>query len=256
MTDIAERATTAVEKVTDRRPPGLTTMIERQLEEVERALPAHLQHNAPAYIRALLTIVRQVPKLRECEPATVLGGLMTAAQLGLEFGPLGHCYLVPKKGKAVFVLGYAGMIDLAWRSDRLTSIEARTVREGDEFTYSLGLEPTLFHRPSLGDTQGRGMAWYLIARFKGGGAYCDVAGRAEIERHRDRSDSKDSTYSPWHNDYNEMAQKTMVRRARPYLPLTAEIARQMSWDGGVSRGSSIETLEHDEPDYIDVEEEA
>lgn len=250
MTDF--ETTAAVEPA--RRPTGLTAMIERQVDEVARALPSHLQHNAPAYVRALLTVVKQVPKLRECEPATVLGGLMTAAQLGLEFGPLGHCYLVPRKGKAVFILGYKGIVDLAWRSDKIASIEARTVRDGDEFNFVYGLKPTLYHRPALHDAKHPpGIAWYGIARYGNGGSYAAVVDRATVEKHRAASENADGQYSPWRNHYDEMAQKTVVRVMQPYLPLTAEIARQLSFDGAVARGSSVETLEHEEPDYIDVE---
>ena len=89
---------------------------------------------------------------------------MVASSLGLEFGPLGHCYLVPYKNKgrdeAQFQLGYKGKIDLAWRSGKLLSIAAREVCENDEFDYSLGGDASVTHKPPrLSPTAAPSITW-------------------------------------------------------------------------------------------------
>ena len=76
---------------------------------------------------------------------------MQAVQLGLEPGLLGHCYILPYKREATFIIGYKGMIDLARRSGHIQSIYAHAVHENDEFEYELGLHPKLEHKPSHGD---------------------------------------------------------------------------------------------------------
>ena len=46
-------------------------------------------------------------------------------------------------------MGYKGLLDLAYRSGEVSVIQAHVVCEGDEFEHTLGLEPTLVHKPAL-----------------------------------------------------------------------------------------------------------
>ena len=48
-----------------------------------------------------------------------------------------------------FQLGYKGLIDLVYRSEEVTDIQAHEVYENDEFEYELGLDPKLKHIPAL-----------------------------------------------------------------------------------------------------------
>jgi recombination protein RecT len=250
---VAARAGTAVEAV---KPPPLVTLIERQEHQVERALPSHLKSMAPAMVRNLVTVVRQTPKLAECDPPTVLGGLMLASSLGLQFGPLGHAYLVPfrntKTGRqeAQFVLGYKGVIDLAWRSEKLRSIGARTVCDADVFSFSYGLDEHLTHEPNL-DVTSPPVRWYGVARFVGGGHHFVVLGRAGVDAHRSRSKSRDR--GPWVTDFDAMARKSCILEMKPFLPLTTEVAADLQLDGVVADGTTVENLDVNEVDVLDVE---
>lgn len=238
-------------------PPTLLTQIDRQRAEVERALPVHLKANAEQYVRAALTLVKQTPGLMQCDPKTILGGLMTASQLGLEFGPLGHAYLVPFNNRrtgnkeAQFIIGYKGLIDLCWRSGQLASISAREVCEGDEFDFDYGLADSLHHKPNLEVDRSRPYAWYGVAKFTNGGHYFLVVGKPEIEQHRAKSLAKDT--GPWKTDYNAMARKTVVRMMQPFLPLSSEVARELARDETVSRGMTVDELEVEPVDYIEAE---
>ena len=245
---LAERVGSAVEVASNKRP-SLVQLIQRQEQEVERALPVHLKSSAAAYVRAAISLVKQTPKLAQCDPLTVLGGLMTASQLGLELGPLQHAYLVPYGRQAQLIIGYRGMIDLAWRSGKLASIEAREVCENDDFEFSYGLDGNLKHTPSLGD-RGPTIAYYGVARFKDGGYYYLVMSRSDIDKHRARSRSKDN--GPWVTDYDAMARKTVIRAMAPFLPLTTEVMREMAMDGVVTTGTTADDLDVAEVDYIDV----
>src|SRR5215475_6654259 len=93
------------------------------------------------------------PQLWECEPYTLAGSMAQAASLNLNFGPLGHVYLVPFKQKngatwATFILGYRGMVELAYRSGAIKRIEANVVREGDAFLCRMGSRAVLDFTPS------------------------------------------------------------------------------------------------------------
>lgn len=238
--------------------PSLVQLVEQQTKQVERALPQHLKQNAEAYTRALVTVIRQTPKLAKCYPPTVLGGLMVASQLGLEFGPLGHAYLVPfynsktRRDEAQFVFGYKGVIDLAWRSGQLRSIIARTVRRADVFDFAYGLEDRLEHVPTLSE-ESPSYAWYAVAKFEHGGHAFVVLGRADADRHRMASKTGAKNEGPWRDHYDQMAMKSAVIELKPFLPLTTEVARQLEFDGVVATGDDPDNLDIAEPDWIDVD---
>ena len=76
--------------------------------------------------------------------------------LGLEPNtPLGQAYLIPYTVKGVptvqFQIGYKGLIDLAYRSGEIESIQAHVVYENDSFDFNYGLEPKLMHKPCVGE---------------------------------------------------------------------------------------------------------
>jgi recombination protein RecT len=59
---------------------------------IVRTLPKHLP--ADKFLQTALNEIRRVPQLGECDPKTLIGGIMTAGQLGLEIGGLlGQFYL-------------------------------------------------------------------------------------------------------------------------------------------------------------------
>lgn len=120
--------------------------------------------------------------------------------------------------EATFIMGYRGMIDLARRSGQLVDISARAVHQGDEFSYSYGLNEDLHHVPCA--NPGELTHVYMVAHFKDGGHYFLVLNRQEIEQARARS--KSGNFGPWKTDYEAMAKKTAIRRAAPYLPLTVQ----------------------------------
>jgi recombination protein RecT len=230
--------------------------IQRQTAEVALALPNNM--SPERFARLVITQVRQTPKLAECTPQSLAAAMMLAAQLGVEPGPLGHCYLIPRKNRGVdevqFQLGYKGIIDLARRSGTIQSIEAREVCEHDDFTFALEENPPYHHTWDLHKPRGNAYAYYGFARFKDGGHYFLVLNIDQIEARRMRSATANSSYSPWKTDYDAMARKTVIRAMQPYLPLSAEVARQMAVDE-TTRSTILPDMSESyvEPDYIDAE---
>lgn len=236
-TDLARTDAAPAEK-----PMSIGEKIERQKAEIARALPNHI--SPERFTRIALTQVRANPKLAGCTAGSVLGGLMIAAQLGLEpGGPLGQCYLIPRQVKvplegggterrweAQFQLGYRGIIDLALRSEQVMSIEARDVCAGDEFEFAYGLEDRLVHRPELED-RGELVAVYGICRFVNGGHYWQVMSRGQVEDIRDRFAAAPT--GPWATDFEAMARKTVIRAMAPYLPKVVDLARGVAADDRV-----------------------
>jgi recombination protein RecT len=206
----------------------LASLLKKATPGIAQALPKHL--NADRMCRIALTALRTTPKLAECTPASFLGSIIQASQLGLEVNtPLGQAYLIPFKQTCQLIIGYQGMMDLARRSGQVRAIYAFAVFDGDRFSYSLGLNPTVEHSPSGITRDPKKITHvYAVAKLLDGEPVFTVLTRADVEAARARSLAKNS--GPWVTDYEAMAVKTAVRRLFKWLPKSAEMAIAASVD--------------------------
>lgn len=225
---------------TESRAKDLQTLLmsKGMQDQLRMALPRHVTPERLA--RIMLTQVRRIPKLALCTRASFLGALMECAQLGLEPGVLGQAWILPYKGNAQLIVGYRGLVALAWRSSQISSIQAHEVYEEDRFVWSFGLEPRLIHEPSEEGTQDpkRILYAYAVVRTTNHGVLFDVMSRKQIEAVRARSASKDS--GPWVSDYAEMAKKTVLKRLLKLAPLSAEMQRALALDDADEFGTTQE----------------
>lgn len=226
----------AAKDVEQRKTPAtLKEWVQVMLPQLAKALPSVI--TPERFMRMVLTALSTTPKLALCTRDSFLGAMMQAAQLGLEPNtPLGQAYLIPydnrKKGvtECQFNLGYKGLLDLAYRSGEVSTVQAHVVCERDEFEYSLGLEPTLMHKPSL---VGRGMmiAVYGVFKTKSGGYGFEVMSKADVDEHmRKYSKAAAKGNSPWQTAYEEMAKKTVLKRVLKYAPVASEFVRAAAVD--------------------------
>lgn len=249
----ADQEAAGTPAVPGKRPPTLADIIEQQRPQLARALPRHL--DADRFARIVLTECRRNPGLLQCTPASMLGAMMQAAQLGLEPGPLQQCYLVPYKGEVTFQVGYRGFIDLFRRATDGT-IVAREVCENDEFEleYEEGRD-RLRHVPNLRQ-RGEVYAYYGLARMPDGSSLVHVMTQDEVDRHKARSKTKDN--GPWKTDPVAMGRKTVIRAMSPYLPASTEVALALESDekvydwNGEPDGPVAQVLAPSEPPAIDV----
>lgn len=244
----------------DNGPKPLPVQIQSMQREFQLAMPKGME--ATQLIRDAQTCLRQTPQLAECDPSTVLGSLMTCAQLGLRPGVLGQAYLLPlwngrnRQREAQLIIGYAGLVELIHRSGSVSMIDARVVYSNDEFLQEYGLaEDKLVHRPPTSGPRGEPVAFYAIARMKDGGyAMTEVMSVADMEAYRDKyamAKKKDGTVvGPWVSEFVEMAKKTMVRRLAKMLPKSPEVVRAMTHDGAVRVDYTPAGVDA-KPDYID-----
>ena len=78
--------------------------MKKMAPRMAEVLPKHMDMNRMS--RIALTTIRTNPKL-ECA-VLLMGAVMQAVQLGLEPGLLGHCYILPYKREATFIMGIRG----------------------------------------------------------------------------------------------------------------------------------------------------
>nr|DAT22531.1 MAG TPA: RecT protein [Caudoviricetes sp.] len=223
---------------------NLTAMIHRMEGEIKKALPSVL--TPERFTRIVFTALSANQKLSQCTPQSFLGAMMQAAQLGVEPNtPLGQAYLIPYRNKGQiecqFQLGYKGLIDLAYRSGEVTDIAAHEVHENDIFEYELGLTPKLVHKPVM-KNRGPVIAYYAVFHTKSGGYGFQVMSREDVNDFaRKTSKAYDSASSPWKTYFDEMAKKTVLKKALKYAPLKTDFARAMAADESI-KSSIVENM--------------
>lgn len=214
----------------DSRRAWLDGFAERELA---RLLPRHI--SAERMARVAFGEFARNEALRECSPDSVALCLVTASQLGLEpSSPLGHVYLIPRKGECTLLIGYKGLLDLMRRSGEVARADAAVVYEGEDFEVVRGSDPKITHKPSMkvARTDDKIVAAYCVVVTKDGGTYFDFVTRSEIEDRRKRGASGMGRKSPWDTDYAGMARKSAIRKLLMggMVPMRAELAEAMERD--------------------------
>ncbi len=226
--------------------------------EIKKALPAVM--TPERFTRIALSALNTTPKLAECSQMSFLAALMNAAQLGLEVNsPLGQAYLIPynNKGKleCQFQIGYKGMLGLAYRNPEIQTIQAQAVYENDDFEYELGLDSKLYHKPALSD-RGKVRCYYALYKLRNGGYGFEVMSRSDVEDYAKRySKATDSSYSPWVNNFDSMAKKTVIKQLLKYAPLRTDLEKAMSMDESIKTRVSVDMSEVENEETFDAEVE-
>ena len=221
------------EVTTEQKPKTMRDYVNSMQGEIAKALPSVI--TPERFTRMVFTALSSNPKLQECTPQSFLGAMMAAAQMGTEVNTsLGQAYILPyyNKGKmeATYILGYRGLIDLAYRSGEIKSIQAHEVYENDEFSYEYGLEPKLRHVPAKTD-RGEVTHFYAVFTTKDGGFGFEVMSIEDVRAFaRKYSKSFGNASSPWTTNFNAMAKKTLLKQILKYAPLKTEFVRGITQD--------------------------
>ena len=217
-------------------------VIQAGAKQFATALPKHI--NSDRFVRIAITTIRQNPKLAKCSQESLLGALMVSAQLGLEPGVLGQCYLIPYGRECQFQIGYKGMIELLRRSGQLKDIYAYSVYENDEFEMTYGLNRDLKHKPNL-QNKGNFIGCYCVAVLKDDARAFEYMTKEEIEAHGKKF-SKTYGNGPWKTDFEAMAHKTVVKKMLKWLPVSVEFLEMANKDEKTFKVADEKTGETEE----------
>jgi recombination protein RecT len=191
--------------------------------ELEKMLPrlaeASLRGMKPEFLMSsALSLIRSSASLRKCDKSSILHGIMQAALLGLRLDPvLGQCCLVPRKGRAQFMMMYKGLVLLAHRSGRVKSVVAQVVYENDFFEIEYGSAGHLSHRRAKME-RGKAIGAYGFVTTVNGGEFFEYLTKQEIEAIRDRGGYDPEKSLPWKTDVTAMWEKTAIKQALKLVP--------------------------------------
>lgn len=219
----------------------LNDFMDKYKGQIALALPKHI--SADRMVRLAMTAFSQNAALQKCDMQSIFASVVIAAQLGLEIGVGGQGYLVPYKGKATFVPGWQGLVDLVSRAGRAT-VWTGAVYRGDEFDWALGDRPFVKHRPA-----GDGDSWrdishvYAIGRVNGSDhPVIEVWTMDRILRHLSKFNKVGGMHYALKDDGQNMemyARKVALLQVLKYMPKSVEVQRAVDVANVADTGKSF-----------------
>ena len=189
--------------------------------------PQHMER----FRRVVATAIGNNPALLQCDRRSLWSAATMAAQDGLNpDGRDGAMVIYNVKVKVdgkeewqqhvKWMTMIGGILKKVRASGEIKEIAVRVVREKDQFDYELGDNERIVHRPELEEDPGALRFVYSIVRTKDGGVYREVMSKKQIDKVKASSKSANG---PWKDWYDEMAQKTCLRKQSKILPMGAEL---------------------------------
>jgi recombination protein RecT len=204
-------------------------------DQIAMVLPNHIKPER--MVRVACTAMLRTPKLAECDQTSFFNAMLQLSQWGLE--PDGRrAHLIPfrnnreNRTECQLIIDYKGLVELILRAGNVASIHADKVCDADEFVYDCG--QILSHKIDFRKPRGEVFAYYCIITRKDGTKKCEVMSREEVDAIRKRS--KSANNGPWVTDFDEMAKKTVFKRASKWCELSSEIR---------------DAIEHDDRDTVE-----
>jgi recombination protein RecT len=210
------------------------TSVKQRFEDV-------LGKRANAFISSLISAAQTNPRLKECDPTTILSSGMLAATLDLPINQnLGFAYIVPYKSKGVFnaqfQMGYKGFVQLAIRSGQYKTINVSEVYEGEIESFNRMTGEFKFE--SLENTQGKAIVGYIAYfRLINGFEKAVYMTKAQVDTHAKKySQTYKMGFGLWKDDFDAMAKKTVLKLLLgKYGILSVEMQKAVQADQAVIR---------------------
>jgi recombination protein RecT len=184
--------------------------------------------SAEEFMVKCVNSIKKNPELLKCTPASLFGSIMYFAEIGLPFNtPEGFGYILPYKNKGVLeatpIIGYKGLVEIAYRNPKMKSIRIQAVYENDTFDYQYGTQEFISHKPTMSGDRGKLTCVYAIAKMEGIEPLFVVVNKAELDRVQKLSKSGGSDFSPYNNGtdvFNIMQSKVAIKLLFKTLPKT------------------------------------
>lgn len=189
--------------------------------------------------------------------------IINLASIGITLNPaLKEAYLVPRGGKICLDISYIGLVKLATDTGSIEWVQAEIVKEKDVFEYQ-GVGKAPIHKMNPFYERGAMIGCYCVARLSTGEFLSTVMSLKDITEIKEKS-SQAAKSGPWVSFFEEMAKKTVIKRASKLWPKSERIQQAVELvnehegiDFNASKGahidqSAFENPEPTEQDYADI----
>ena len=153
-------------------------------------------------------------------PNSLQAAVLNVAAIGISLNPASaHAYLVPRDGAICLDISYRGLSKIATDAGAIKWAKVELVYEHDKFSWrGPALAPD--HEADPFSDRGAIKGGYCIAKLPDGEILTEVMPVEEINKIRDTSKAYQKGGGPWKQWYEEMAKKTILKRAYKSWPQT------------------------------------
>lgn len=160
-------------------------------------------------------------------PASLKDAIINVAAVGLSLDTVSQlAYLVPRKINKKFAvcldISYKGLIKAATDSGSIMWAQCEIVRKNDVFK-RVGVDKAPIHEINEFSDRGEMVGVYCVVKTHDGDYLTDVMTKEEIDLIKGKSEAAKRGYGPWYDFYEEMAKKTVAKRAAKMWPRTERI---------------------------------
>jgi recombination protein RecT len=160
----------------------------------------------------------------EKDRASMIAAVTNVSAIGISLNPAKkQAYLVPRGGKVCLDISYMGLLDLAIASGSIQWGQAEVVCEEDTFTLRGFDKAPLHDFAPFSKTRGAVVGVYVVVKTASGDYLTDTMTIAEVLAIKARSETGKKDTGPWKTDFNEMAKKTVIKRAYKTWPKTERL---------------------------------
>ncbi len=148
-------------------------------------------------------------------PISAQNAIINVAAIGITLNPASKlAYLVPRDGMVCLDISYMGLLHLAQATGSIKWGQCKLVYSNDTYE-SNGLDTAPTHKYNAFGDRGEVVGGYCTVKTPDGDYLTEEMSLAEIKATEATSKAKNG---PWKNFWEEMARKTIVKRASKYWP--------------------------------------
>lgn len=165
-------------------------------------------------------------------PSSAQNAIINVAAIGITLNPAAKlAYLVPRDGGVHLDISYMGLLHLAQVSGAIQWGQCKLVYASDTYE-SNGLDSAPTHKYNAFGDRGAVVGGYCTVKTAQGDYLTEEMSLTEIKQVEASSKAKNG---PWKNWWDEMARKTIVKRASKYWPRVERLdmaVHHLNTDGG------------------------
>lgn len=192
--------------------------------------------------------------IAEKDRSSMIAAVTNVSAIGISLNPAKkQAYLVPRGGKVCLDISYMGLLDLAIASGSIQWGQAEVVCEEDTFSLR-GFDKAPMHDfAPFSKTRGPVVGVYVVVKTASGDYLTDTMTIAEVLAIKARSETGKKDTGPWKTDFNEMAKKTVIKRAYKTWPKTDRLdtaIHHLNTEGGEGINFGSERPNVCDPDVL------
>lgn len=180
-------------------------------DNIRQRFQEMLGKKSAGFISSIISAVSTNAKLKEADPMSIVSAAAIAATLDLPINQnLGFAHIVPYGGKAQFVMGWKGFVQLAQRTAQYSTINCAVVHDGQLVEHNHFTGDMKFDQAAKKSDDITGYVAYF--RLLNGFEKWFYMTMEEAQAHGKKySQSYSKQNSQWKQNFDSMALKTVIK---------------------------------------------